>query len=75
MAREADRAQELLLAWAEAPVPPDDPTAAELRRRRAERSGRTQPPADDPADGQPDPKHASHGIGPPQRSCATRHPS
>jgi hypothetical protein len=34
MARDADRAQELLRAWAEAPVPPDDPTAAELRRRR-----------------------------------------
>jgi hypothetical protein len=34
MAREAERAQELLRAWAEAPVPPDDPTAAELRRRR-----------------------------------------
>jgi hypothetical protein len=34
MARDAERAQELLRAWAEAPVPPDDPTAAELRRRR-----------------------------------------
>jgi hypothetical protein len=34
MAREAERAQELLRAWAAAPVPPDDPTAAELRRRR-----------------------------------------
>jgi hypothetical protein len=34
MARNVDRAQELLRAWAEAPVPPDDPTAAELRRRR-----------------------------------------
>jgi hypothetical protein len=34
MARDADRAQALLRAWAEAPVPTDDPTAAELRRRR-----------------------------------------
>jgi hypothetical protein len=34
MARDAERAQELLRAWAEAPVPADDPTAAELRRRR-----------------------------------------
>jgi hypothetical protein len=34
MARDAERAQELLRAWAEAPVPPDDATAAELRRRR-----------------------------------------
>jgi hypothetical protein len=34
MAREGQRAQELLRAWGESPIPPDDPAAAELRRRR-----------------------------------------
>src|SRR5258708_40308690 len=34
MASEGRRAQELLRAWAESEVPPDDPEAAELRRRR-----------------------------------------
>jgi ferric-dicitrate binding protein FerR (iron transport regulator) len=34
MAREGQRAQELLRQWGESPIPPDDPAAAELRRRR-----------------------------------------
>ncbi len=34
MAPNGQGAQELLRAWAEAPVPADDPTAADLRRRR-----------------------------------------
>jgi hypothetical protein len=34
MARDGQNAQELLRAWAEAPVPPDDAAAADLRRRR-----------------------------------------